>query len=153
MHNKKEKIMIKTSEELNLKINGARLMTVEEFKEHEKAIPKVDVYWWLADTDPCDEESVAYVEGKYFEDEMYCYRDETNTWVRAVLDVDAEGLKVGDEFVFKGYVFTALSDKLAISNNLQGMAKYYDESLLDYIYSDDEVTCTINNVLANIFGF
>ena len=49
-------------------------------------------------------------------------------------------------------MFTVLSEALAISNNVIGPVKYYDDTLLDYIYDDDDVNSTINVVIASIFN-
>lgn len=144
--------MIKTAEELELKVNKARLLTRAELLEHEDYIPYVssNYTWWLADVDEDFGGEVAYAEGNYTEDEMFCAPDTANTFVRVALDIEGENISAGDEFAYCGYVFTALSSELAISNNFLGSAKYYDEEIVEYIYSDDEITCTLDAVIASM---
>ena len=137
--------MIKTKEELNLKVQNARLLTRDELSEFEDQIPNVSMNcsWWLADKDDYDD--VAYAEGNYTDDDMYCSKDEANTWLRVALDIEGD-VSAGDEFVYCGYVFTALSDSLAISNNFLGCAKYLDEEMLPYV-EDDSNDCTIVTII------
>ena len=143
--------MIYTAEELKIKVNKARLMSRAELNEHEDKLPDIgDSCWWLLDIDENDEDYVAYAEGNYTEDEMFCSKTDSNTFVRVALDIDTSEANVGKEFVFSGYVFTVLSEALAISNNYLGAAKYYDEELINYMYSDDEITCTLNAVISNM---
>lgn len=146
--------MIKTTEELNLSVNGYRLMTREELQRFEDEMPEASmgITWWLADIDPMDDCYIAYAEGNYTDDDMYCERSEANTHVRVVLEIEGEDLKSGDEFAYKGYVFTILDENIAISNNFIGCAKYYDEDVVDVMISDDEITCTIDAILDNLFG-
>ena len=103
------------------------------------------------DLDENDEDYVAYAEGNYTEEDMYCNRVENNTYLRVALDIKAKVADAGKEFTYAGYVFTILSNKLAISNNFIGMAKYYDEEILNYMYTDDEITCTLDAIIANMF--
>lgn len=146
--------MIKTTEELNLSVNGYRLMTREELQRFEDEMPEASmgIAWWLADIDPMDDCYIAYAEGNYTDDDMYCERSEANTHVRVVLEIEGAELKSGDEFAYKGYVFTILDENIAISNNFIGCAKYYDEDVVDVMISDDEITCTIDAILDNLFG-
>lgn len=145
--------MIYTAEELKIKVSNARLMSRAELNEHEENLPEIgDSCWWLSDVDETDEDYVAYAEGNYTEDEMFCSKTDSNTYVRVVLDIDTSEANVGKEFAFSGYVFTVLSDSLAISNNFIGTAKYYDEELINYMYSDDEITCTLNAVISNMIS-
>ena len=137
--------MIYTAEELKIKVNKARLMSRAELNEHEENLPEIgDSCWWLSDVDENDEDYIAYAEGNYTEDEMFCSKTEANTFIRVALDIKTDNAKVGDEFVFSGYIFTVLSDSLAISNNYLGTGMYYDEDLLNYIYTDNEITCTLD---------
>ena len=71
-----------------------------------------------------------------------------NTWLRVVLEIVGD-VEVGDEFVHCGYVFTALSKNLAISNNFLGCAKYMDEELLPYV-ANPETECTIGAVISTM---
>jgi hypothetical protein len=121
--------MIKTEKELELKVKDARLLTKAELEEYGDYMPKISsaYCWWLADVDETDEDYVAYAEGKYTEEDMFCNISEPNTWIIAALDIECANIKAGDEFIHCGYVFTALSEKLAVSNNFLGCAKYYDE--------------------------
>ena len=145
--------MIYTTEELKIDVKKARLMSRAELMEHEDKLPEVSsCCWWLLDLDENDEDYVAYAEGNYTEDEMFCSKTDSNTYVRVVLDIDTSEANVGKEFAFSGYVFTVLSDSLAISNNFIGTAKYYDEELINYMYSDDEITCTLNAVISNMIS-
>ncbi len=96
--------------------------------------------WWLADEDELDDNYVAYAEGTETEDDMFCRKDEPNTWVIAALDIECANIKAGDEFIYRGYVFTALSEKLAVSNNFLGCAKYFD----------DEIDYGIENIIATM---
>lgn len=151
--------MIGTAEELNLKVKGCRLMTREELQKFEEQMPEVNsgVCWWLADVDPNDESYIAYAEGNYTENDMYCERGEANTHIRVALDIEGvvnAGLKVGDEFIFCGYVFTVLDENVAISNNFAGCAKYYDDELAGWLYYEEEdgpPTNTVMSILENIF--
>ena len=140
--------MIKTREKLNLKIKNARLLTRYELVEYEEQLPEIDMgcTWWLADED--DYGDIAYAEGNYTDDDMYSSNDETNTWLRVALDIEGN-IDAGDEFVHCGYVFTALSKNLAISNNFLGCAKYMDEELLPYV-ADPETECTIGAVISTM---
>ena len=140
--------MIKELNETNVTIEKARLLTIAEFEEFEESIPVTSsVCWWLADMD--ENGDAAYVEGDYREEDMFTATDYPNTYFRVALDI-SNG-EVGEQFVFNGYVFTVLSETLAISNNVIGPVKYYDDTLLDYIYDDNDVNCTINVVIASIF--
>ena len=141
--------MIKELNETNVKVKGARLLTIAEFEEFEESIPVTsNVCWWLADMD--DSQLAAYVEGDYREEDMFTDTDYPNTYFRVALDI-SNG-EVGEQFVFNGYVFTVLSETLAISNNVIGPVKYYDDTLLDYVYDDEDVNCTINVVISSIFN-
>ena len=140
--------MIKAKEDLNLKVKNARLLTREELAEYEDQLPDIDMgcAWWLADED--DYGDIAYAEGNYTDDDMYCSNNEANTWLRVVLEIVGD-VEVGDEFVHCGYVFTALSKNLAISNNFLGCAKYMDEELLPYV-ANPETECTIGAVISTM---
>lgn len=140
--------MIKAKEELNLKVKNARLLTREELAEYEDQLPDIDMgcAWWLADED--DYGDIAYAEGNYSDEDMYCSNNEANTWLRVVLEIVGD-VEVGDEFVHCGYVFTALSKNLAISNNFLGCAKYMDEELLPYV-ANPETECTIGVVISTM---
>jgi hypothetical protein len=140
--------MIKGKEELNLKVKNARLLTREELAEYEDQLPDIDMgcAWWLADED--DYGDVAYAEGKYSDEDMYCSNNEANTWLRVVLEIVGD-IDVGDEFVHCGYVFTALSKNLAISNNFLGCVKYMDEELLPYV-ANPNTECTIGAVISTM---
>lgn len=140
--------MIKAKEELNLKVKNARLLTREELAEYEDQLPDIDMgcAWWLADED--DYGDIAYAEGNYSDEDMYCSNNEANTWLRVVLEIVGD-VEVGDEFVHCGYVFTALSKNLAISNNFLGCAKYMDEELLPYV-ANPETECTIGAVISTM---
>ena len=146
--------MIKTRDQLNLKIKNARLLTRDELINYEDKMPDISMgcCWWLADVDGDD---VAYAEGNYTDDDMYCSNNESNTWLRVALDIEGD-IDVGDEFVHCGYVFTALSKNLAISNNFLGCAKYLDEEMCSYIDGvgriptftlGDENECTLGDVI------
>ena len=140
--------MIKTKKDLNLKVKNARLLTRAELEEYEEQMPDVDMgcTWWLADED--DYGDIAYAEGNYSDEDMYCSNNEANTWLRVVLEIVGD-VEVGDEFVHCGYVFTALSKNLAISNNFLGCAKYMDEELLPYV-DNPETECTIGAVISTM---
>lgn len=137
--------MIKTKEELSIAVKNARLLTRDELSEFEDQMPSVSMgcSWWLADKDDYDD--VAYAEGNYTDDDMYCAKDEPNTWLRVALDI-AGAASEGDEFVYCGYAFTVLSKDLAISNNFLGCAKYLDEEMLPYV-EDNSEDCTITAVI------
>ncbi|MCH5182606.1 MAG: hypothetical protein J1E00_00385 [Oscillospiraceae bacterium] len=148
--------MVNDAKELGLTIKKARLLTRAELEKHEEILPDVNagVCWWLADIDPNDDSYIAYAEGNYTEEDMYCENSDVNMYVRAALELEGTrkaGLKPGDEFIHCGYVFTVLDDTLAISNNFVGCAKYYDEELTAYMYSEDEITCTLDALFGNLF--
>ena len=138
--------MIRTEKEL--KVKNARLLTRYELVEHEEQLPDIDMGspWWLDDED--DYGDIAYAEGNYTDDYMYCSNNEANTWLRVALDIEGD-ISAGDEFVHCGYVFTALSKNLAISNNFLGCAKYMDEELLPYVANPD-TECTISAVISTM---
>lgn len=141
--------MIKTTAELNLKVNAARLLTRQELMDFEDQLPDISMgcCWWLNDEDEFgDIAYIAYAEGNYTDDDMYCSKYEANTWLRVALDIEGD-INAGDEFVYRGYVFTVLSDDLAISNNFLGCVKYLDEDLID---EDEE--CTIDAVIATMIN-
>ena len=147
------KKMVKTSTELNLKVKKARLLTRQEFMDYGDNIPKLPYggCWWLADVD--DDDNVAYAEGDYTEEDMFCLKDEPNTMLRVALEIECDNIKARDEFVYLGYVFTALSSELAISNNFLGYAYYDENNIPDYTdlesagYGPD---CTIDNMLYSL---
>lgn len=148
--------MIGYAKELGLTVKNARLMTREELETFQDEMPEVSsgICWWLSDVDTDDDCYIAYAEGNYTEDDMYCERDESNTYIRVALDIDDisdTDLEAGDEFIHCGFVFTVLDDSLAISNNFIGCAKYYDENIADCMLSDDEITCTLDGILQNLF--
>ena len=138
--------MIRTEKEL--KVKNARLLTRYELVEHEEQLPDIDMGspWWLDDED--DYGDIAYAEGNYTDDDKYCSNNEVNTWLRVALDIEGD-ISAGDEFVHCGYVFTALSKNLAISNNFLGCAKYMDEELLPYVANPD-TECTISAVISTM---
>lgn len=149
--------MIGTAAELNLNVKGYRLMTRAELQKFKEQMPDVSygISWWLADVDPTDEYYIAYAEGNYTENDMYCEHDENNTHIRVALDIEGvsnAGLKAGDEFVYKGYVFTVLDEALAISNNFLGCAKYYDVEVIGFMSRDEGITCTLDSILSNLFN-
>ena len=144
--------MIGTTAELNLKVKGYRLMTLEELSKFEEQMPETNscIKWWLADVDPADDEYIACAEGNYECDDVYVERDRLNTYVRVALDVEGitdAGLKSGDEFIYKGYVFTVLDETIAVSNNFVGCAKYYDDALADWWYYDEEPEPPTNTIM------
>ena len=144
--------MIKTAEELNVTVKRARLLTREELNEYEALMPEISngASWWLADVDPFDDDYIAYAEGNYTEEDMFCHKSENNTMLRVALDIASNGIEGGEMFEYRGYIFTALSNELAISNNFLGMAKYFDEEITEFIFSEEEITCTINAVIENM---
>ena len=143
--------MIYTAEELKIKVNKARLMSRAELMEHEDKLPEVSsCCWWLSDLDENDEDYIAYAEGNYTEEDMCCDKTDGNTYIRVALEITANSVNSGTEFAYCGYLFTVLSDTLAISNNFLGKAKYYDEDLLNYIYTDDEIECTLEYTIADM---
>ncbi len=149
--------MIGTVTELKLNVKGYRLMKREELIKFEEQMPKANpgICWWLADVDPGDDYYIAYAEGNYTEEDMYCERGESNTYIRVALDIEwaaDASLKAGDEFVYCGFVFTVLDETLAISNSFMGCAKYYDDEIAGYMFSDDEITCTLDGILGNLFN-
>ena len=149
--------MIKTTTELNLTVKGYRLMTRAELQKYEETMPDAsfNICWWLADVDPDDECYIGYAEGNYTEDDMYCERGEANTYIRVALDIEGvmdTGLKAGDEFIYCGFVFTVLDESIAISNNFIGCAKYYDDDIAGFMFRDDEITCTLDGILENLFN-
>jgi hypothetical protein len=137
--------MIRTIEELNLSVKKARLLTKAELADYQNQMPAISMWgnWWLADGDGYGD--IAYAEGNYTDDSMSCSPDEPNTLLRVALDIEGD-INAGDEFIFCGYVFTALSEELAISNNFNGCVKYFDEEMVD---EDDD--CTINAVINTMF--
>lgn len=137
--------MIKTSTELGIKVKNARLLTKAELEEYNEYMPNISFAccWWLADVDEFDDDYIAYAEGTESDDDMLCRKDEPNTWIIAALDIECANIQAGDEFVHCGYVFTALSEKLAVSNNFLGCAKYYDE---DTEYGIDAIIYTMIDV-------
>ena len=138
---------------MKIEIKSIRLLSRREFFEHEDSIPPIRVCWWLADTDGDD---VGYAEGDYTEENMFCFRDEAVTYLRVALDVVAKGADIGKEFTYCGYVFTLLDEGLAISNNVLGTCKYYDEEIVPYLNLDEEeeegLTSTIQATIADHFG-
>ena len=141
--------MIKEAKEMNIEVQKARLLTRAEFFEFEENLPQINdsACWWLADVDDCGD--AAYVEGNYTEEDMFTATDYANTYLRVALDI--KGGKAGEQFVYGGVVFTALSETLAISNNVLGPVKFYDNELAEYIY-DDEITNTVGAVIGTIFS-
>ena len=121
--------MVKTSTELGIKVKNARLLTKDELNEYNEYMPNISFSccWWLADVDEFDDDYIAYAEGTESDDDMFCRFDEANTWVIAALDIESSNIQAGDEFIHCGYVFTALSGELAVSNNFLGCAKYRDD--------------------------
>ena len=81
--------MIYTAEELKIKVINARLMTRDEFMEHEESIPSLPCFgcWWLSDVDENDDDYAAYVEGDYTEEDMFCRKDEGMTFLRTALEI------------------------------------------------------------------
>ena len=143
--------MIKTATELNITVKSARLLTRKELNEHESSLPEIsDCAWWLADVDIFDDDYIAYAEGNYTDEDMFCHKSESNTMLRVALDITSNSIEIGESFEYRGYIFTVLSNNLAISNNFLGMAKYFDEEITEFIFSDEEITCTISAVIENM---
>lgn len=143
--------MIKTATELNIAVKNARLLTRKELNEHESSLPEIsDCAWWLADVDIFDDDYIAYAEGNYTDEDMFCHKSESNTMLRVALDITSNSIEIGEPFEYRGYIFTVLSNNLAISNNFLGMAKYFDEEITEFIFSDEEITCTISAVIENM---
>ena len=152
--------MVNTEKEMKIKIKGIRLLSRQEFFKHADSIPPVgnSVCWWLADTtgDDVGYVEVGYVEGDYTEENMFCLRDEAGLHLRVALDVVAKGADIGKEFTYCGYVFTLLGEGLAISNNVLGSCKYYDQEIIPYLNLDEEeekeLASTIPAEIADHFG-
>lgn len=143
--------MIYTAEELKIDVKKARLMSRAELMEYEDKLPEVSsCCWWLSDVDENDEDYIAYAEGNYTEEDMCCDKTDGNTYIRVALEITANNVNRGTEFAYCGYLFTVLSETLAISNNFLGKSKYYDEDLLNYIYTDNEVACTLEYTIADM---
>ena len=143
--------MIKTATELNITVKNARLLTRKELNEHESSLPEIsDCAWWLSDVDIFDDDCIAYAEGNYTDEDMFCHKSESNTMLRVALDITSNSIEIGEPFEYRGYIFTVLSNNLAISNNFLGMAKYFDEEITEFIFSDEEITCTISAVIENM---
>ena len=150
---------MKTANELNLKVKGYRLLTLEEankFFEQLIGITDSCTRWWLADISPLNDTEIACSEGASPNgSRVYEKRDRANVYLRPVLDVEGGEIKSGDEFVYKGYVFTALDETTAISRNFLGMAKYYDTQLAKLWYYHEEPvppTNTIYEVMDILLG-
>ena len=141
--------MIKTTEELNLTVKGYRLMTLDELAKFENQMPETDccIKWWLSDIDPEDDFNVACAEGIDECDDIYVERDRLNVFIRPVLDIEGTELKSGDEFMYKGFIFTILDENTAISNNFLGCAKYYDTELSNWWYYDEDPAPPANAVI------
>jgi hypothetical protein len=56
--------------------------------------------------------------------------------LRVALDITSNSIEIGASFEYRGYIFTVLSNSLAISNNFLGMAKYFDEEITEFIFSE-----------------
>lgn len=78
---------------------------------------------------------------------MVCPKYEPNIWLRVALDIEG-AIDEGAKFVYCGYVFTALSEDLAISNNVLGCVKYVDEELI--LFVTDEGKGTIGAVISTL---
>jgi hypothetical protein len=142
--------MVKDAKELNVKVSKARLLSKAELIEYGESMPEIGggVAWWLSDINDCNE--VGYAEGNYTEvEDMFTGSDYPNTYLRVALDI--EGGKAGEQFIFYGFIFTALSESLAISNNVLGPVKYYDSEIAEFIY--DDITSTIDAVIGTIFPY
>ena len=146
---------MKKAKELNLTVKGTRLLTVAELNEFEDVLKDLSMAWWLADEDPNDSDSNAYAEGNYTDEDMYCAKGEPNTFIRVALDLESAsdaGLKSGDEFVFKGYVFTVLSDTLAISNNFLGCGAICTEEWDVTVFGQDPGPVpNVKEIIATLF--
>jgi hypothetical protein len=150
--------MIYTAEELKIKVNKARLMSRDEFIEHEENIPALLSFgcWWLSDVDENDDDYAAYVEGDYTEEDMFCRKDEGMTFLRTALEINASNKNIGKEFIFGGSVFTVLSESLAIANGFQGAVKFRDDNDLEWLNNDinleEPYEDSIFGVIKNMFG-
>lgn len=148
---------MKTANELNLNVKGYRLMTLDERAKYELQLPETNscILWWLADLKPNNINYVACAEGIYECDDIYLKRNRLNVYVRPVLDIEGAQLNSGDEFIYKGFVFTCLDENLAISNNFLGCAKYYDKELASWWYYDEDPeppTNTVMDILNALLG-
>ena len=150
--------MIYTAEELKIKVINARLMSRDEFIEHEENIPALLSFgcWWLSDVDENDDDYAAYVEGDYTEEDMFCRKDEGMTFLRTALEIIASNENIGKEFIFGGCVFTVLSESLAIANGFQGAVKFRDDNDLGWLNNDINIEepyeDSIFGVIKNMFG-
>ena len=151
--------MIGTAEELKLNVKGYRLLKLNELRKFGEFIPEINccIKWWLDDIDPENMFAAAYAEGNYEGDDVYCDRDRLNLFIRPALDIEgvaAAGLSRGDEFIYKGFLFTIIEENVAIANNVMGSAKYYDVELANFWWLDEDegVTDTILGILEASFG-
>ena len=150
--------MIYTAEELKIKVNKARIMSRDEFIEHEENIPVLLSFgcWWLSDVDENDDDYAAYVEGDYTEEDMFCRKDEGMTFLRTALEINTSSENIGKEFIFGGCVFTVLSESLAIANSFQGAVKFHDDNDLEWLNNDinleEPYEDSIFGVIKNMFG-
>lgn len=152
--------MICTAEELKIKVINARLMTRDEFMEHEESIPSLPCFgcccWWLSDVDDNDDDYAAYVENDYTEEDMFCRKNEGMTFLRTALEINTSSENIGKEFIFGGCVFTVLSESLAIANGFQGSVKFRDDNDLEWLNNDinleEPYEDSIFGVIKNMFG-
>lgn len=129
--------MVKNTTEMNLKVLKARLLTKAEYKRFSNLLPLPDYLllegWWLADADEIGNVSVANPGGVC----SLTGAQNSDIYVRVALDIEGD-IKVGEEFIHHGVVFTALSNSVAISNNFLSKTRYHDEELIkDYRDSND----------------
>ena len=123
--------MIKTATELNIIVKNARLLTRKELNEYESSIPEISsgISWWLADVDIFDDDYIAYAEGNYTEEDMFCHKSDSNTMLRVALDIASNGSKM-EKCLNIAVIFLPrfrMNSKFLIT--FLGMAKYFDEEI------------------------
>lgn len=129
--------IILTSTEMT--IDGVTLLSIEEYEKYKKNIPLLKDFWWLR-TRGNSNTGVMGVkkDGSVDHYGFFVYADGVHA--RPVLKISNHNLKIKDEFEFKNYKWTVISEKLAICNTSIGYfpfrKNWREEDMLDYNVSD-----------------
>lgn len=115
--NVKKKIF--TTEDLSVQFYGITLLSSKEYDEYKDIIPIIDEWWWLRS--PGNHQFFAT---EVFNDGSRCsrYVSIVSGCVRPALigNFKSSNLHCGDKFIFIGYNWTVLNDRLALCDDVVG---------------------------------
>ena len=117
--------VIRTTEDIELKITGITLLSVEEYEETRANIPPVHDYWWLR-SPGYNGSSAADVRGDGDVDlngNDVDYEDGVRPALR-ISNLESSNPKIGDEIIVAERPWTVINEGLAIANKPIGACAF-----------------------------